>query len=129
MKKTHSCPPAQSSETKLQIMPIKDNIVYEDIDDEAVEGQRRNVVAVGRGQVKLEVEHHVASGNVQHRTWCDACMRARGIAGRREGSLVEWTRTHLLRLIKVVCLLDDAKDDDDDTRRDNRRQTAHLDCE
>ena len=54
------------------------------IDDEAIEVQRPNVVAVGRGPTKLEVEHHVASGHAQHRTWCDACMRPRGTAGRHE---------------------------------------------
>ena len=43
-----------------------------------------HVVAVGRGPTKLEIEHHVSSGHAQHRTWCDACMRARGIAGRHE---------------------------------------------
>ena len=82
--KVHSSPPAQSPETKLQIMPIESEIVDEGIDDEAIEVQRPNVVVVGRGPTKLEVEHHVASGHAQHRTWCDACMRARGIAGRHE---------------------------------------------
>ena len=43
-----------------------------------------NVVVVRRGPTKLEVEHLVASGHAQHRTWCDACMRERGIAGRHE---------------------------------------------
>ena len=66
----------------LQIMPIESEIVDEGIDDEAIVVQRHNVVVVGRGPTKLEVEHHVASGHAQHRTWCDACMRARGIAGR-----------------------------------------------
>ena len=61
-------------------MPIVDELV-EGIDDEV---QRPNVVVVGHGPAKLEVEHHVASGHAQHRTWCDACMRARGIVGRRE---------------------------------------------
>ena len=49
-------------------------------DDEAIEVQRPNVVAVGRGPTKLEIEHPVAFGHAQHRTWCDACMRARGTA-------------------------------------------------
>ena len=65
-------------------MLIEGEIVDEGIDDEAVEVQRPNVVVVGRGPIKLEVEHHVASGHAQHRSWCDACMRARGIAGRHE---------------------------------------------
>ena len=42
-------------------------------DDEAIEVQRDHVVAVRRGPTKLEIEHHVASGHAQHRTWCDAC--------------------------------------------------------
>ena len=54
------------------------------IDDEAIEVQRPNVFAVGRGPTTLEDELNVASGHAQHRTWCDACMRARGIAGRHE---------------------------------------------
>ena len=53
-------------------------------DDEAVELQRPNFVVVGRGPAKLEVEHHVASGLAQHRTWCDSWMRVRGIGGRHE---------------------------------------------
>ena len=58
--------------------------VDEGIGDEAIEVQRPNVVVVGRGRTKLEIEHHVASGHAQHRTCCDACMRARGIAGIHE---------------------------------------------
>ena len=34
-----------------------------------------------RGPTNLEIEHHV-SGHAHHRTWCDARMRARGIAGK-----------------------------------------------
>ena len=75
---------AIARDKKLQIMPFENEIVDSGIDDEAVEVERPHVVAVGRGPTKLEVEHHVASGHVQHRTWCDACMRARGIAGRHE---------------------------------------------
>ena len=29
---------------------------------------------------KLDIEYHVAVGHGQHRAWCDACIRARGIA-------------------------------------------------
>ena len=65
-------------------MPVEEETVDEGIDDEAVEVQRPNVVVVGRGPAKLEVQHHVASGHARHRTWCDACMRARGIAGRHD---------------------------------------------
>ena len=72
--KAHSCPPAQSPETKLQIMPIETEIVDEGIDDEAIEVQRPSVVVVGRGPTKLEVEHHVASGHAQHRLF--GVMRA-----------------------------------------------------
>ena len=49
-------------------MPIESEIVDAGIDDEAIEVQRPNVVVVGRGPTKLEVEHHVASGHAQHRT-------------------------------------------------------------
>ena len=56
----HSCPPAQSPETKLQIMPIENEIVDASIEDEAIEVQRPNVVVIGRGPTELEVEHHVA---------------------------------------------------------------------
>ena len=79
--KAHSYPPAQSPKNKAANMPIGDEIVDEGTDDEAVEIQRCNVIVVGRGPTKLEVKHHVASGHAQHRTWCDACMRERGIAG------------------------------------------------
>ena len=70
--KAHSCPLAQSPVTKLLIKPIESETVDAGIDDEAIEVQRPNVVVVGRGPTKLEVEHHVASGHPQHRTWCDA---------------------------------------------------------
>ena len=33
---------------------------------------------------KLEIEHAGASGHAPHRNFCDACMRAHGIAGRHE---------------------------------------------
>ena len=46
--KAHSCPPAQSPQTKLRI-PIESEIVDAGIDDEAIEVQRPNVVVVGRG--------------------------------------------------------------------------------
>ena len=62
----------------------KNEIMDAGIDDGAIKVQRPNVVVVGRGPTKLEVEHHVAPGHALHRTWCDACMRARGIAGRHE---------------------------------------------
>ena len=54
------------------------------IEDEAIEVQQPHVVAVGCRQTKLEIEHHVACGHAQHRTWCGACMTARVIAGRYE---------------------------------------------
>ena len=39
-----------------------------------------HVAAVGRGPTKLEIEHRVASGHAQHRSWCDGCVTARRIA-------------------------------------------------
>ena len=104
-----------SPETKLQIMPIENEIVDAGIDDEAIEVQRPNVVAVGRGPTKLEVEHHVVSGHAQHRTWCDACMRARGIAGRPERR--EPGREDVDPLFAIghgYLKLDGTEDDDDD---------------
>ena len=65
-------------------MRIENEMVDKDTDDEAIEVQRHHVVAVGRGPTWLEIEHHVVSGHAQHRAWCDACLRARGIAGRHE---------------------------------------------
>ena len=59
--KAHSCPSAQSPETKLQIRRIESEILDEGIDDVAIEVQRPNVVVVGRGPTKLEVEDHAAS--------------------------------------------------------------------
>ena len=61
----HSCPPAQSPETELQIMPVGSEIVDAGIDGEAVEIHRPNVVVVGRGPTKHEVEHHASSGHAQ----------------------------------------------------------------
>ena len=117
--KAHSCPLAQSPETKLQLMLIGGEIVDESIDGEAVEVHRPNVVVVGCGPTKLEVEHYVDCGHAQHRTWCDACMRARGIAGRHErrepgredeDPLVAIDYGHL----KFDGTADDDDDDDDD---------------
>ena len=113
--KAHSNPLAQSPETKLQIMPIEDLTVDEGTDGEAVAVQRQNVVVVGREPTKLEVEHHVASGHAQHRTWCDACMRARGIAGaheRREPGRED--EDPLVAIDHVYLNLDGTEDDDDD---------------
>ena len=61
-------------------MPIEKEIVDAGIDDEAIEVQRHHGVTVGREPTKLEIEHHIASGHAQHRTWGDACLRAREIA-------------------------------------------------
>ena len=68
----------------MEWMPIENEIVDADTDDEAIEVQRPHGVAVGRGPTKLDIEHNVASGQAQHRTLCDACVSARGIDGRRE---------------------------------------------
>ena len=84
--KAHRCPPAQSPATKLQIRWVscssgemecildENEIVDAGIDDEAIAIQRPNVVPVGCGPTKLKVEHRVASGRAQRRTWYDACM-------------------------------------------------------
>ena len=113
--KAHSCPPAQSSETELHIMPIENEIADAGIDDKAIEVQRPNVVVVGRGPTKLEVEHHVASGHAQHRTWCDVYMRARVIAGRHERREPGREDEDPLVAIDYGFLkLDGTEDDDDD---------------
>ena len=88
-------------------------------DDEAIEVQRPNVVVVGRGPTMLEVEHHVASGHAQHRTWRDACMRARGIAGRYERrELGREDEDPLVAIdygyLKLVGTQDDDEDDHDE---------------
>ena len=85
-------------------MPIESENVDASIHDEAIEVQRLNVVAIGRGPTKLKVEHHVASGHAQHRTWCDACMKARGDRWKTQetGAWSERTTTHLARLIMVI---------------------------
>ena len=83
-----SCPLAQTPVTKLQnkmeSMLFEDTIVDAGVDDEAFEVWQTHVVAGGRGPNKQVVEDHVASRHAQRRTWCDAWMRARGIAGRHE---------------------------------------------
>ena len=99
--KAHSCPPAQSPGTKLQITHIEDEIVDASIDDEAIEVQRPNVVVIGRGPTVLEVEHNVAL----HRTWCDACMKAE--AGREDEGPLGAIDFYNVKL-------DGTEDDDDD---------------
>ena len=91
-------------------MPIESEIVDAGIDDEAIDVQRPNVVVVGRGPTKLEVEHHVASGHAQHRTGCDACMGACGIAGRHERR--EPGREDEDRLVAINGAEDDNDDDE-----------------
>ena len=100
-------------------MPCEGEIVDESIDDEAVEAQRPNVFDVGRGPANFEIEHHVASGHAQHRTWCDACMRARGIAGktRKTGA---WSRGR--GSAGGDMKLDGTEDDDDDDDDDEMTQ-------
>ena len=100
-------------------MPIESEIMDASIDDEAIEVQRPNVVVIGRGPTKLEVEHHVASGHAQQRTWCDACMRARGIPGQHERR--EPGREDEDPLVALNCgnlKLDGTEDDDDDDDND-----------
>ena len=96
-------------------MPIESEIVDAGIDDEAIEAQQLHVVAIGRGPTKLEIEHHVASGHAQHRTWCDACMRARRIAGRHQkGKLGREGEDELVAMDYCYLKLDGSDDDDDD---------------
>ena len=87
-------------------------------DDEAIEVQRPHVVAVGRGPTKLEIEHYVAAGYAQHRTWCDAWIRARGIAGRDERRELGREDEHPLVAMNCGYLkldgTEDAVDEDDD---------------
>ena len=119
--KAYSCPPAQSPETELQIMPVENEIVNASIDDEAIEAQRHNFVAVGRGPTKLEVEHHVAPRHAQHRTLCDTCRRTRGIAGRHERR--EPGREDEDPPVAMDCgylKLDGTEDDDDDETTQNK---------
>ena len=56
----------------------------------------------------FEVQHHVASGHAKHRTWCDACMRARGPAGRYE------RRVPGVAIDYGYLKLDGTEDDEDD---------------
>ena len=65
-------------------MPLEKEILIAGIDGEAMDVQQHHVVAVGCGPIKLEIEHNFTSGHAQHRTWCDAYMRARGNVGRHE---------------------------------------------
>ena len=66
----------------------------------------------GRGPTKLEDEYHDASGHTQHRTWCDACMRALAIARRHERR--EPRREDPLVAIDDGELKLDVTEDDDD---------------
>ena len=54
------------------------------LEEEAFEVQAPRVAPAGRAPTQTEIDHHVATGHAQHRSWCDSCMRARGIAGRHE---------------------------------------------
>ena len=108
-------------------MPIENESVDAGIDYEAIEVQRPNVVVIGRGPTKLEVERHVASGHAQHRTWCDACMRARGIAGRHERR--EPGREDEDPLVAIdygYWKLDGTEDDDDDDEETTQNKLLIL---
>ena len=122
----HSCLPAQSPETKLQILPTENETVDAGINGEAIEVQRPNVVAVGRGPTKLEVQHHVASGHAQHRTWCDAFMRARGIAGRHEKREPRREDEDPVVAIDYGYMKLDVTEDDDDDEEDGEAQNKLL---
>ena len=49
-----------------------------------INGEATKILAVGRGPTKQEIQHRVVSGHAEHRTWCDACMRAHGRHEKRE---------------------------------------------
>ena len=103
--KAHTCPPAQSPETKLQIMLLEQETPDAGTDDEAIVVERPSVVAVRRD---------VASGHAQRRTWCDVCMRARGIAGRHEKREPGREDEGPLVAIEHGCWNLDGTDDDDE---------------
>ena len=63
---------------------VQPEIVDDGVDDYAVEVQNPRVARASRAPTAEEVEAHIASGHACHRSWCDACMRARGVAGRHE---------------------------------------------
>ena len=64
---------------------------------------------------KLKIEHHVTSGHAQHRTWCDACMRSREIAGKHEKRESGREDEDLLVAMDYGYLkLDGTEDDGDD---------------
>ena len=76
---------------------------------------------MAREPTKLDFEHHVASGHTQHRTWCGACMSARGIAGRHERREPgREDEDPLLATGSGYLKLDGAEDDDDDTNTHTR---------
>ena len=52
--------------------PVEPEVDDDGVDDEAVEVQKPRVMQVARQPTAEEIEHHVASGHAQHRTWCDA---------------------------------------------------------
>ena len=64
--------------------PVEPEVVDDGVDDEAVEVQKPRATQVARQPTAEEIEHRIASGHAQRRTWCDACVRARGVAGRHE---------------------------------------------
>ena len=85
-------------------MPFENEIVDAGTDDD---------VAVGRGPTKLETEHHVASGHAQHRTWCDACLKARRIAGRHQKGKLGRGRA-CCDILNFSLKVDGTEDDNDD---------------
>ena len=105
-------------QNKMECMSTETEIVDVGVDDEAVEVQQLHVVTVGRGPTKHEIERHVASGHAQHRTWCDACMRALGIAGRYEKRQLGREDDDPLVAMDCEYLKLDGADDDDDHQND-----------
>ena len=74
----------------------------------------------------LDVEHHVASGHALHRTWCDACMRARGIAERHKRRELGREDGDPLVAIDYGYLKPDGTEDDGDDDDDEMTQNKLL---
>ena len=77
---------------------------------------------------KVEIEHHVASGHAQHRTWCDACMRACGIAGRHENRESGREDEDPLVATNYGDLNLDGTEDDGDDAEQIARENQNLCC-
>ena len=89
--------------------------IENEIVDEGIEMKRLKfsdpmlLAAFRRGPTKLEIEHHVASGHAQHRTWCVHESTWNWWKPRETGA---WSRGR--RSIMVITKLDGTEDEDDD---------------